>query len=61
MSDLQGTIREVWTAAEQRLDEAVRRASSLLPPTQEEIAALTRRLDAVAERLSRLEKERGTG
>ena len=61
MSDLQATIREVWSAAEQRLDEAVRRASSLLPPTQEEMAALTRRLDAVTERLARLEKERGTG
>jgi len=61
MSDLQATIREVWSAAEQRLDEAVRKASSLLPPTQEDLAALTRRLDAVAERLARLEKERGTG
>ena len=61
MTDLQGTFREVWSAAEQRLDEAVKKASSLLPPKQEELAALSRRLDAVAERLARLEKERGTG
>ena len=61
MADLQVTFREAWTEVEQKLEEAARRASSLLPPSQDELAALARRLDAVSERLARLEREKETG
>jgi len=57
----QEDVRRYAREGEQRIDEAGRRASVLLPPTQEDLAALARRLDAVAERLARLEKEKGTG
>jgi predicted transcriptional regulator len=57
----QEDVRRYAREVEQKLDEAVRRASVLLPPSQEDLAALTRRLDAVAERLARIEKDKGSG
>jgi predicted transcriptional regulator len=54
----QEDVRRYAREVEQKLDDAVRRASVLLPPTQEDLAALSRRLDTVAERVARLEKDR---
>ena len=51
--DLRRYAREV----EQRLDDALRRASLLLPPNHMELASMSKRLDVLAERIAKLERQ----
>lgn len=53
---------KVLARVESSVDEAIAKAKGKLGlPSAEDVAALTKRLDAVSERLAALEKERKTG
>lgn len=52
----QEDLRRFARELELKLDETLKLASSLLPPNQEALATMSKRLDVLAERIDRLEQ-----